>query len=809
MIEWVLGNTLVAGLFALVVLALGRFNRSRPAFMHLLWGLALAVLLAPRLPFMETPGALLRAGIGDLVRGAEEAQPERRQGEVRSSYRSGTPSLDFETSDTEDSAALASTRSRPADPRPVGFEWPELTVEAWLFILWGMGALVVLARSGQRVLGFQRLVRETTGAPLSLRRRVDQVALRMGIQAPEVRLLLGVASPSIWCFGRPLLLWPADDSQRTTKASRSTLIAHELAHLARRDHWVSWLEVPAAALLWWNPLFWLIRGRIRHYAELACDAWAVWAYPADRRAFAEALIDMQARTVSAPVAFQGLGATDSEFKDFERRLNMIMKKRGRSGASPRVNKGAATLAVIAAALVSPGFSDDNPDKKITIEAAAGSGRAVIETQVKTKQLMEKAEYAFQAKDYDAALKLFSQVVALNPEHGAAHGRMGYILVGNKDLKSAEKHFLRQNELGYARPTALYNLGCTMALAGQTEKALKYVATAVQHGFDNADLMASDTDLDAIRNEPMFAELSQRVADVRDLQETLWEVKEAGDEAAFLDLHTELAHIRLADGELQNKQGHLALKAKDYKEAARAFGQEIEVGHGVPTAYYNRACARSLAGDLEGALADLERSAAEGMVYAGIQKDTDLDNVRQDARFAALQERISTSDGTDYKQLKAQLESGDPQAMYALQKVAKDEKRSKKERAWASQTLGRKQLEEGRYEDALASFERAAAFGEAVETSAFHLAQALEGLGDSENALRHVEYAVDLGFTDADAVGSFLEASAVCSAEKAEKLIKAATTSKKKSKEGYGKEKGEWGAGEKKKKKKAGYAKEQA
>jgi beta-lactamase regulating signal transducer with metallopeptidase domain len=59
---------------------------------------------------------------------------------------------------------------------------------------------------------------------------------------------------------------------------------------------VSWLEIPAAALAWWNPLFWWIRGRIRHYAELSCDAWAVWAYPADRRLFAEALIDMQART---------------------------------------------------------------------------------------------------------------------------------------------------------------------------------------------------------------------------------------------------------------------------------------------------------------------------------------------------------------------------------------------------------------------------------------------------------------------------------------------------------------------------------
>ena len=67
-----LENTLIAGLVALVVIVSGRFLRSRPGFMHLLWSLALAVLLAPTLPFTETPGGVLRSGINDLLWDTQE-----------------------------------------------------------------------------------------------------------------------------------------------------------------------------------------------------------------------------------------------------------------------------------------------------------------------------------------------------------------------------------------------------------------------------------------------------------------------------------------------------------------------------------------------------------------------------------------------------------------------------------------------------------------------------------------------------------------------------------------------------------------
>ena len=74
---------------------------------------------------------------------------------------------------------------------------------------------------------------------------------------------------------RATLLWPANLAERLDDAARRAVLAHELAHLKRRDHWTAWLEVVVACLWWWHPVVWWARRELRHYAELACDAWVL------------------------------------------------------------------------------------------------------------------------------------------------------------------------------------------------------------------------------------------------------------------------------------------------------------------------------------------------------------------------------------------------------------------------------------------------------------------------------------------------------------------------------------------------------
>ena len=74
---------------------------------------------------------------------------------------------------------------------------------------------------------------------------------------------------------RPLVLLPASILTATPPEMLDAIIAHELAHIRRGDHWVAWLELAAGVVWWWNPLFWFTRKRLRESAEMACDALAI------------------------------------------------------------------------------------------------------------------------------------------------------------------------------------------------------------------------------------------------------------------------------------------------------------------------------------------------------------------------------------------------------------------------------------------------------------------------------------------------------------------------------------------------------
>src|SRR5262249_41240875 len=78
---------------------------------------------------------------------------------------------------------------------------------------------------------------------------------------------------------------------------------------------------------WWNPLFWYVRRQLRLNAELACDAWVVSALPEDRRAYAEALIEVTEHISQTALLSPALGINSGARQALERRLTMIMRDR--------------------------------------------------------------------------------------------------------------------------------------------------------------------------------------------------------------------------------------------------------------------------------------------------------------------------------------------------------------------------------------------------------------------------------------------------------------------------------------------------
>lgn len=66
-------------------------------------------------------------------------------------------------------------------------------------------------------------------------------------------------------------------------------------------------------------------------------------------------------------------------------------------------------------------------------------------------------------------------------------------------------------LGYREPTSAYNLACAYAKLGQRDLAIKWLEQAEAKGFDLGNYIDHDDDLDALRSDPRFRAMRDRLS----------------------------------------------------------------------------------------------------------------------------------------------------------------------------------------------------------------------------------------------------------------------------------------------------------
>lgn len=103
----------------------------------------------------------------------------------------------------------------------------------------------------------------------------------------------GKAGPAVIGVLRPRVVVPDDFEGRYTPREREVVLAHEHAHLQRRDPSVNALMALATCVNWFNPAVHVMSRWLRIDQELACDAGVIAAYPKARRAYAEAMLKTQ------------------------------------------------------------------------------------------------------------------------------------------------------------------------------------------------------------------------------------------------------------------------------------------------------------------------------------------------------------------------------------------------------------------------------------------------------------------------------------------------------------------------------------
>lgn len=126
----------------------------------------------------------------------------------------------------------------------------------------------------------------------------------------KVRKGEGVDSPFIFGLFRPRIYIPFGLSQRTEEC----VIAHERAHLKRRDYLVKPFAFFILSVHWFNPLVWLAYILLCRDIEYACDEKVVDGLdPDERKAYALALLECAVahrRITACPVAFGETGVKE-------------------------------------------------------------------------------------------------------------------------------------------------------------------------------------------------------------------------------------------------------------------------------------------------------------------------------------------------------------------------------------------------------------------------------------------------------------------------------------------------------------------
>lgn len=131
-------------------------------------------------------------------------------------------------------------------------------------------------------------------------------------------------------------------------------------------------------------------------------------------------------------------------------------------------------------------------------ALSVSAAADIET------LRTDGNAAANAGDVDKAVALFSELVTEAPDDGAAHYRLGTLLMDNDgDLDSATMHFERAAELGFQPVGVAYRLSRIYARTGRVPEALDQVEFMATNGFGVPGLIEGEADYAGIADDVRF------------------------------------------------------------------------------------------------------------------------------------------------------------------------------------------------------------------------------------------------------------------------------------------------------------------
>jgi beta-lactamase regulating signal transducer with metallopeptidase domain len=245
----------------------------------------------------------------------------------------------------------------PKEPRktPIWTSWtePRFLMKAGL-VLWVLVSLALMARLIVRHRRLLRALNDRRGvADGSLPGMLAELRRRAAVWTP-VRLTSSSACPTPIAIGKAEICIPNRfETDLDTDQQRSAL-AHELAHLKRRDPFWQLSAGIIESIFFFQPLNYIARKRMRDAAEYLCDDWAV-EQTSSPMALARCLTQISSWVGSAPI-HDGMLAMAEGGSPLVQRIQRLAEWNASGSRSAHAAFITAAVLVAVVATSAPAFS---------------------------------------------------------------------------------------------------------------------------------------------------------------------------------------------------------------------------------------------------------------------------------------------------------------------------------------------------------------------------------------------------------------------------------------------------------------------